>query len=49
MNRELSFYNYLGQKDGMQIIVDTVNERYNNTNWKRDFVISIQALYDYKS
>ena len=37
MNRELSFYNYLGQKDGMQIIVDTVNERYNNTNWKRDF------------
>ena len=38
MNRELSFYNSLGGQEGMQLIVDTVNEKYNNTAWKRDFV-----------
>lgn len=35
--RDLSFYSLLGGESGIRAIIDTVNSKYNNTNWKSHF------------
>lgn len=44
MVQQSSFYALLGGVKPMQVIVDAVNAKYNNTAWKRDFVWGREQL-----